>query len=122
MKESRRICLIPFFGSVIYLIKISFKAMKSKKVSTKTHFKYMLWAGLFGALGILIAGLFMRIINQIFTVNEELNKIFLLISAWLFMWPLITLPIIEFDKKITQILGNENEIKEIEDKDKSSYL
>lgn len=55
-----------------------------------------------GSIGMLMAGLFMKILQ----INIEGKLFIYIIVSVLFVWPLITLPVIEYSNKANQIFEN----------------
>lgn len=110
MKKYRKICLIPFFGSIIYFIMITKSLKKINKYSRKQALGYLVLMGLLAGIAFFIGGL---ISGLIFNPNNNGAYFILLFIplAILFAWPLMTLPLIEYSKKFDKLILDTNDSK-----------
>lgn len=102
MKNNRKICLIPVYGSIIYFFIITIRLAKIGKRNVKNEFRYLVTMAFLGSIGMLMAGLFLKILQ----INFEEKLIIYFIVSVLFVWPLITLPVIEYSNKANRIFEN----------------
>lgn len=94
MKKLRKICFFPVYGPIIFFFIIAFKLKIIDKFSARKTFAYLLVMMIFGVIGMLMTGLCLIIFN----LNIGLN-IYSLIFICVFVWPLMTVPVLEYSKK-----------------------
>lgn len=102
MKNKIKICLIPIYGSIIYFFIITIRLAKIGKRNVKNEFRYLVTMAFLGSIGMLMAGLLLKVLQK----NFEGKLIIYIVLSVLFVWPLITLPVIQYSNKAKQIFEN----------------
>ena len=103
MKERRKICLIPLFGAIIFLLMIVKEVKRIGKFSGKQLAAYMIVMGLLGGIGILLGCLVMYFLRIDY---ESFFPAYLI--CLLFVWVPVTLPVIEYARKAEKLIDEYN--------------
>ena len=107
LKEKRKICFIPIYGTIVFLLIIVNELKKIDELSRRQQAAYMSLAGLLGAVGIFAGGLLLGALFRIFGLDlDRLFDVLFVIIAVLFAWPLMTFPVIEYSKKAQKIIDD----------------
>lgn len=93
-EEFKKIMFHSIYGPIILFFIITVRLRAIEKFSMKKEFKYLLVMAIFGSIGMLMTGLCMAIFNLEFGIN-----VYSFIFICLFVWPLISFPVIRYTKK-----------------------
>lgn len=113
MRKYRRICFIPLFGSIIYFLIITHYLKKIKKSKDGHPVRYLFMMGLLGAVGIFLSILLMSLI-PIVRYKSLFFQIIVLPICLLVAWPLVTIPLIEYEKRADKLILDSEKSKTTE--------
>lgn len=111
MKKKRWLCLIPFWGALIYFTMVIIRLYKSHKYNAWMVAKHMLVTGILSFASI-IAGMFVvSSLLKLFDIqidNANIENLIVSLQVCLFAWPAVAFVAIKLDKKVEQLLQQDN--------------
>jgi len=97
----KKICFIPIWGSIIYFFIIVTTLKKENCFNMKKTSAYMFIMCFMGFIGMIMSGLILRVLNQ----N---NQLLFYILGFIFIWVLITIPVMNFSKEAERLLNKDD--------------